>query len=93
MGVQDLAEGDELISQRDLTIADLINLFGREPVRRGLNYMEKLPTAQENYRKSASGDKMERGYREAGVRGDVSPAADEWERGMEKSGLGIDDES
>lgn len=94
MGLTGIGSGEEeLIDQEDVTIGDLIDNYGREAVRRGLKYTQSLHDADEEFRKSANPETMEEGYREAGVRGDIDPVTDEWSAGMEKSGLGLDDEN
>lgn len=83
----------------DVTVRDLINMYGREAVRRGLSYMESLSEAEEEYKQSAEDGG---GYAEGIARGvtdpeDLDPEKREeinerWAEGMEEGGLGLDDE-
>lgn len=94
MGIEDLTEEDgALIRRKDLTIGDLIDMFGRETTRRALEYMRSLDRADREFRESADSDIMTEGYRRAGVGGDVDPASDKWAAKSRREGLGLDDEN
>lgn len=91
MGIQDLVPGeDSLIDHPDLTVQDLIDMFGREAVRRGLEYTRSLSEADQEFRQSADPDRMTEGYREAGVDGEVEPVSNKWAQSSREGGLGLD---
>lgn len=92
MALSDLGEEDSLIAQKNLTIGELIDMFGREAVRRGLEYTRSLDDADETFREQADADRMTEGYRKAGVQGDIEPVSEKWEAEIEEGGLGLDDE-
>lgn len=91
MGIQDLGEQEALISRKELTIADLEQMFGREATRRGLEYMRSLDDADRSYRENPTTEAMSEGYRRAGVEGDIEPVSEKWKSEMEEEGLGLDD--
>lgn len=95
MGIQDLGHEDELIARRDLTIGDLIDIFGREPTRRGLEYMKSLNDAEKEFVESISQEELEKGWREAynmeNVGEDAERAASKWADESREKGLGLDE--
>lgn len=94
MGIQDLVPGEEsLIDHTELTVQDLIDMYGREAVRRGLEYTRSLSDADKEFRESADPDRMTEGYREAGVDGEVDPVSEKWASSSREGGLGLDDDS
>ena len=92
MGIQDLGEQEALISRKELTIRDLEDMFGREATRRGLEYMRSLDDADKTFREKVDEDDMTKGYRRAGVHGDIEPVSEKWKQKSEEEGLGLDDE-
>lgn len=94
MALSDLLDEEEkLIDRENITIGDLIDIFGREPTRRGLEYMQSLEKAEREFKQSVDADTMTKGYRDAGVEGDVEPVSRKWKAESEKKGLGLNDES
>lgn len=107
MGVDELTE-DPLPVDEDMTIEMLCQIYGREAVRRGLSYITNLQNAEESYKKAANSQKSAEFVQKTkvGVKGggdpqEVNPeelperaqeAQSAWEKGMEKSGLGIEDD-
>lgn len=92
MGIQDLvAEDDSLIDHPEITVRELIEMFGREAVRRGLEYTRSLSKADKEFRESVDPVRMEEGYRDAGVEGDLEPVTEKWSVKSKEGGLGLDD--
>lgn len=100
MGVDELAEKKKVRWAEDsMSIEDLREKFGDEAVNRGLAYMASLSEAEKNYVESADGDRyVDRTAEGVGADPEDVPedsrryAKSKWEKGMEKSGLGIDKE-
>lgn len=90
MGLSNIGREDTLADQDNLTVSDLKDIFGEEVVRRGIAYMTSLDEADKNFRE-VSEEKMEEGYKRAGIDGDTSETASEWASAMEKKGIGIDE--
>lgn len=84
----------------EVTIRDLINMYGREAVRRGLSYMESLSDAEENFKRSVEDEaEYAEEYADEYVDDpeDIPPEKrkeinERWAEGMKKGGLGLDDE-
>jgi len=82
-------------SADEITLSDLKDAYGDEPVRRAITYMESLREADENYRNADSGDDYSERFAE-GIMGedaegaDLSDAQSRWEEGMKESGIGLD---
>ena len=96
MGVNDVVEDGSLVNRDDLTIGELKQHFGEEVVRRGIQYMNSLKEADENFRDSADPEDMQEGYKKFSDRSELGDEAkegsDKWARAMEEGGLGLDDE-
>jgi len=95
MGVQDLPEDDdELEGRRDLTVGELVDIYGKEAVRRGLEYMESLQEADQEFRKSANPEDLSEGLEEAfDVENIEDPDSSErWAESVKEDGLGLDNE-
>lgn len=83
----------------EVTIRDLIDMYGHEAVRRGLSYMESLSEAEDNYKQSTE---EQADYAEGFIDQTADPEDvpkekraeinNKWAEGMEESGLGLDDE-
>lgn len=96
MGLQDVGE-DEFPVDEGMTLRELIDIHGKEAVRRGVRYIHSLSDADEEYRESADRSKMregyERGYKvDTSGNKDVEEATSRWEDKMRKNGIGIDEE-
>lgn len=105
MGVEELTE-DPLPVDESLTVEQLVQIYGREPVRRGLSYIINLRKADESYRRSANTEKSQEfiqktaeGVSESGQEIDPSElpesaqeAQSAWEEKMEEKGLGLEDD-
>lgn len=97
MGVEDLSdENKQLPVEEHTTVQQLINIYGREAVRRGLEYIENLSEADKAYRESPEEDQLkqgvERAYDVEKSGENVEEAENKWARAMEDKGLGLDDE-
>lgn len=95
MSLRDGAEFSKLPVSADTTVKELAEEYGFEAMRRGLQYMDSLSDAEQEYIDSASGEKMERGYRDAGVEGgeeQVKHASSKWADKMKESGIGIEED-
>lgn len=95
MALSDLEFYSELPVDKTDRMQDLVDLYNKEAVRRGILYMESLSRADEEYRGSVNEDKMEEGYRNAGVEGsgdDMENVSSQWAEGMKDSGLGLDED-
>lgn len=97
--MDDLTEIQKIRAQTgipaDATVKDLIDEYGFEAVKRGLSYTQSLVQAEEEFKRSATSEKMEEGYDEAGLPSDhekTQEASDAWEESMQEEGLGLDDE-
>lgn len=83
----------------DTTIQDLINIYGKEAVRRGLSYMASLEQADQEFRESASeSDEYGKRFTEAQTDGEVEvdektvdKVNEDWQDAMEGDGLGLED--
>lgn len=83
----------------DVTVRDLISMYGEEAVRRGLSYMESLAEAEEEFKQSVEESDE---YAERVIEGvtdpeNIDPEKREeinsrWAEGMQEGGLGLDDE-
>jgi len=94
MTLDDVTEGDgDILDEfKNMTVAELIQIHGEEPVRRGLSYMLSLEEADRNYRDSADSRKLDEGWEEAYDVEDVeTEASKKWEEVMEEEGLGINE--
>jgi len=101
MGIQELgSEEDRLVDHPDLTVQELIDMYGKEATRRGLEYIRSLSSADERFRDSGK-EKKEK-YADRVVEGqgvDPSQVSEEakqeastsWEKAMEDDGLGLRD--
>jgi len=75
-------------------VSDLIELFGQEATRRGIEYMISLLEAEQAYRQSANPDDLDEGWaRGYGVEDQDldTEASDKWADMMEEKGLGLDE--
>lgn len=83
-----------LIDPSEVTLKDLIVMFGEESVRRGLQYMSSLKEADEEFKKSGSKEAMLEALKE--MTGEDEPTegmkelSDNWSEEMENQGLGLD---
>lgn len=95
MGIEDIGK-DEFPVDKELTVEELIEMYGEEPVRRGIQYLMSLYKADKNYRESVDEGKMkegyERGYGVEGSKGKVDDAVGKWGQSMKERGLGINEE-
>ena len=93
MSLEDLAGGDAELTEEMMTlsVSDLVDEYGKEAVRRGLEYMNSLSEADENFKESVTEDNLEEGYREAGIKGDLDPVTSHWAEQSKQEGLGLDD--
>lgn len=107
MGVEELTE-EPLPVDKDLTVEELVDIYGKEAVRRGLSYIINLQSADEAYRQSANSEKSEEFIQKTaegvaqmepgqGVDPDELPesaqeAQSAWENQMEEKGLGLEDD-
>lgn len=86
---------DPLPVDEDISVAQLIDRYGYEAVRRGLEYTMSLSEADEEYRKSANTENLESRIREAfNVPEDEdidTEAIEKWQEAMENEGIGIEE--
>lgn len=85
----------------DVTIRELEDEFGEQAVARGISYMASLAEAEENYKESATAERMKDGYGEAakGLSGKepdepttkVEEASEKWAEESRDSGIGLED--
>lgn len=93
MGLSDVNR-EELPFSEDTTVAEIVDEYGYEATKRGLNYLTNLPEADRNYREShKKSSKYEEGVKdgyssEDELDGDVD--TERWEEGV-KGGLGVDE--
>lgn len=84
-------------SADEITLADLKDAYGDEPVRRAITYMESLREADKNYRNADPGNEYSERFAE-GIIGegaedaDLSDAQSSWEEAMKDSGIGLDED-
>lgn len=94
MGLEEFSEMAEI--NGDTTMSDLVDIFGEEVVRRGVEYMSSLKTADSTYRSSV-GDYPENyaesfGAEPEKINEDTKEEMEsKWAEGMEESGLGLDE--
>lgn len=94
MGISDVGD-DDFPVDRSLTVEEVIDRYGKEAVRRGMEYMLSLQDADANYRQSARDTD---GYSEevteayTGERTEMEELDERWSESMEERGLGIDEE-
>lgn len=84
---------EETINPKDITVYDLISVFGEESVRRGLQYMASLEKAEEEYRKTNSDELLEgvKEWLDADEPTDkMVEMSDHWSERMKEEGIGID---
>lgn len=84
----------------DITVGELEEEFGEQAVARGISYMSSLAEAEENYKESATADRMKEGYKDAAEtlsgESDVEPtteverASKKWAEESKDSGIGLD---
>jgi hypothetical protein len=99
MSLDDMAEerssADRVMEDPEAwRVSDLMELFGREATRRGVEYMVSLVEADQEYRQSANPDDLDEGWaRGYGVEDkDLdTEASDKWAEMMEEKGLGLDE--
>ena len=94
MGLEEIVDGSAAQFE-DVTVGELIQQYGEEPVRRGLSYMASLSDADQNYREaSRKADEYGEGYSK-GVADDPDADTEEienrWADAIEDSGIGIND--
>lgn len=84
-------------SAKEITLADLKDAYGDEPVRRAIAYMESLREADKNHRDVGDeGDEYSQEFAQGIMGGaaedaDLSDAQSSWEEAMKDSGIGLDD--
>lgn len=84
----------------DITVRDLVDMYGKEAVRRGISYMESLAEAEEEFKQSIDNDPEYAEQYTKGVAGDPEEVPESkreeinsaWAEGMREGGLGLDDE-
>ena len=97
MSLEDVAGertvADEVMEfPEDWGVSDLIQIFGEEATRRGIQYMNSLVEADKEYRESANPEDLDEGWEEGYEVEDVdTKASDKWAESMEEKGLGIDE--
>jgi len=107
MGVEELTEEPFPVDE-DLTVQQLVDIYGKEAVRRGLSYIINLQSADESYRQAANPEKSQEfiqktaeGVAEVEPGQEIDPeelpesakeAQSEWEKQMEEKGLGLEDD-
>lgn len=89
-----IKKDDELIDPETITISDLIELYGKEAVKRGLGYMASLHEADQNYRENTNTEDFKSGLEDAGIEGlnEDSEVVQKWKGKSEEEGLGLDNE-
>lgn len=91
--IQNEKDEEELIDTTKVTLADLIQLFGEEPVRRGLQYMASLEEADKEYKKTNSDELLE-GLQDWTDSDDPTEqmieTSDHWSKRMKEEGIGIE---
>lgn len=89
----DAFEQNKTDVSRDTTIGELIDDVGEGAVIRGIKYMYSLSEADENYKDAMEPERMERGFREAGVEGEnVTTASEKWAKESNDKGIGINED-
>lgn len=92
--IQNESDEDNLIDPSEITILDLIKVFGEESVRRGLQYMASLEKAQEEYKKTAQSEELLEGMKNWAdteePTDDMVEMSNQWSKRMKEEGIGID---
>lgn len=94
MSLDDLTDPDGTGIDYSMTVQDLVSIYGKEAVKRGIQYMGSLSEAEENYRESVTQDKMEDGFEriaesDIDLSDEAKEASSRWEQESKESGLGI----
>lgn len=87
-----IEEKDNNVDIRSLTVQDLINIFGEEAVRRGLQYTASLSEAEQEFISSIEDDDYEKGLEKAGVDDVPQNVSEQWKKQTQSGGLKLDDD-
>jgi hypothetical protein len=89
MGLENVGDSNFPVD-KSMTVAELIDKYGEESIRRGLKYSMSLNKADEEFRDVDKKD-MEEGYRKAyGEDSEPTEHANEWEKSINENGIGIE---
>lgn len=92
MGVNDLAEDEQIPFDDSVTIGQLKKMYGEEVVRRGVEYMLSLQDADQEFRQSIQSEDLDEGWEEGyGVDDIETDASDKWAEKSKEKGLGLDE--
>lgn len=95
MGLERMADdqADIVESMSDVTVSELVQQYGREATKRGLQYIISLSEAEQEFKQSANPKALDEGWREGfDIEDDIdTDASDIWAEKMEERGLGLDE--